>query len=208
MKTKLILFLVILLVGCAPAKKIVKTNVTQKLQTNTEVTKVSDEKTNLTTSVNSEKKSTESVKSTASVDENETEETTIHTIVYDPKLYTDSTPNRPLKVSETLQTTVKGKGKKAVESTETLYSAKEVTNLFATYLKSYDLKIDSLSKVNALLKSEVSTKTEQASNWWKWFLAGICICVLFQLAWKFTPAGKLTFIWQKFISKFVTSNNK
>jgi len=202
MKTKLILFLIILLASCAPAKKVTKIDVTQKLQTNTEVTKTSAEKTDLTANVNTEKKVEESIKKTVSADENEL--TTIHTINYDPKSEVVPGTDRPKVISETIQNTTKGK--KAAESTETLYSANEVTALFSHYLKSYDSKIDSLNKVNTSLKSEVTEKTTQASHWWKWFLAGILLSVIGWVVWKLSAPGKLLEIWSKIKLKIKGDN--
>lgn len=194
-KHKLLALIVLFIfVACAGTKKVTKAKETLQVKTNTEVTKASEEKTNLTTSVNTEKKAEESVKKNTSVEENENEETTIHTVVYDPRLYTDSFPNRPLKVSETTQHTTKGKNKKAVESTETLYSATEVTALFSKYLSVYTNKFDSLSKVITSLKSESETKETSVNNWWKWFLVGIIIPVVLWFVIKMNWHTK-AFVW-------------
>ena len=184
-----IVVLMLTVSSCSPVKKIEKSNLKVDVKTETQVTKTTEEKKDLTTSVNNEKKTDESTKKTASVDENETEETTIHTVNYDPQTKSIA--------SETTTKTVKGKAKKAVESTEILYSANEVTSLFSHYLKSYDSKIDSLNKVNTSLKSEISVTTEQAGNWWKWFLAGIGMAALSWLIIQFKLFRFLSFFSTK-----------
>jgi len=183
--------LLFLVSSCAPAKKIEKSSLKVDVKTETQVTKTAEEKTDLTTSVNTEKKADESIKKTVSADENE--QTTIHTINYDPKSEVVPGTDRPKVISETIQQTTKGK--KAVESTETLYSSNEVTQLFSTYFKTYNSKVDSFAKANTSLKSEISTKTTQASNWWKWFLGGIGIAALLWLIIYFRLWHFLSFTW-------------
>ena len=183
----LALVVLFIFVACAGTKKVTTTKSTLQVKTDTEVSIVSEEKTNSTTSVNTEKKADESVKKNVTSDENETEETTIHTILYDTKSKIDSITKRPAIASETIQQTTKGKAKKAVESSETLYSATEVTALFSKYLYSYTDKIDSLSNINASLESELTTKTTPVNNWWKWlficFIIPIVIWFIIKMNW-------------------------
>lgn len=194
-KSKLLALLVLFIfVACSGTKKVTQSNETLQVKTNTEVSKASDEKTDLTTSVNTEKKADESTKKNTSVEENENEETTIHTIVYNTNLKPDSITKRPAIASETTQHTTKGKNKKAVESTETLYSATEVTALFSKYLYSHNNKIDSLSKLNASLESELTTKTTPINNWWKWLLIGIIVPIVIWIIIKMNWHTK-AFVW-------------
>lgn len=180
----------LMIIGCSPTKKVSKQDVTQKQQSNTELQKTDNQKSDLTTSVNTEKKAEATVKKNTSSAENETEETTTHTILYDTKSKVDSVTNRPPVASETIQKTTKGKNKKDVETTETLYSANEVTLLFSNYLYSYTSKIDSLNKVITDMKSEVTSKEIPKPNGWKWLLASMAISLLVWLIyhyklWKF-----------------------
>lgn len=193
-KNKLLTLVVLFIfVACSETKK-VTTKETLQVKTDTEVSKTSDEKTNLTTFVNSEKKAEESVKKNVASDENETEETVIHTILYESKSKVDSITNRPVIASETIQKTTKGKNKKVEESTEMLYSATEVTALFSKYLYSYTDKIDSLSKVNAMLSSATETKETPVNNWWKWLLVGVIIPVIIWFGIKMDWHSK-AFVW-------------
>ena len=185
--SKLLAILVLFIfVACAGTKKVTQSKESIQVKTNTEVSKVSEEKADLTTFVNTEKKADESVKKNITSAENENEETVIHTVLYDPK--------SKVMVSETTQKTTKGKNKKAVESTETLYSATEVTALFSKYLHSYTNKIDSLSKVNVSLESELTTKTTPVNNWWKWLLIGIIIPIVIWFIIKMNWHTK-AFVW-------------
>ena len=179
------LALLLIVSSCVPVKKVEKSNLKADVKTETQVTKNTETKESGSAVAKTETTSDLQQKKNTSVEENETEETTIHTILYDTKSKVDSLTNRPVVASETTQKTTKGKTKKAVESTETLYSSNEVTALFSEYMKSYTSKIDSLTTENSSLKSEVSTKTEQANNWWKWFLAGVITAVFAGFAWKF-----------------------
>ena len=207
-KLGFVMLVMLLIVGCAPAKKMEKSSVTQKQQAQTEVSKNTAVKESGSAAAKTENNTDLQQKSTASVDEKSNESAKIHTINYDPNAPVDPKTNRRPVASETFQETTKNNDKKAVESTETLYSANEVTQLFTQYLKSYKSEMDSLSKVNTSLKSEVSTKTEQAGNWWKWLLLGISLPVIGWVIWKFTPWGNLSFFINKLKSKFVTENNK
>lgn len=189
--------LISVFVSCAPAKKTTKSDVKSNLLQTTEVNKTSDENQSLTTYVNAEKKAEESIKKNTSSDITESEETTVHTITYDTKTKVDSITRRPAVATETIQKTVKGKNAKAVESTETLYSQAEVQNLFSVYFKMSKNASDSVNKVISSLKSEVTEKTKQANNWWKWLLFGISLPVILLVVWKFTPASKLSFFLKR-----------
>ena len=194
---KILLFLLILIVaGCSGVKKTTKTDIKSDVISQTEVKKTVDENASLTTSVNAEKKTDQSVKKNTSAESTENEETTIHTINYDTKTKVDSVTKRPAVASETIQKTVKGKNAKAVESTELLYSQAEVQSLFSVYFKMSKSESDSVNRVISSLKSEIVEKTKKANNWWKWLLVGVCVPVIGWIVWKFTPVGKLSFIWK------------
>ena len=194
---KILLFLLILIVaGCSGVKKMTKTDIKADVISQTEVKKTVDENASLTTSVNSDKKTEATVKKNTSAEENETEETVIYTINYDSKSKVDSVTRKPAISQEIIQKTVKGKNAKAVESTELLYSQAEVQSLFQVYFKMSKSESDSVNKVISSLKSEIVEKTKKANNWWKWLLVGVCVPVVLWIVWKFTPAGKLSFIWK------------
>jgi len=206
MKTKLILLLIILLASCAPAKKVTKTNVTQKLQTNSEV----KNENSLKESGELKKNNTSVIDSTnikvLQLFENWKKNYQANTKIYDTSKPIVPGTNRPPLASETTISNIESNDKNLQENSNTKFSKSEIQQLEANFKKKYDSKLDSITKINTSLESEVTEKTTQANNWWKWFLAGICICILFQLAWKFTPLGNLSFIWQKIKGKFVTSN--
>lgn len=190
----LLLFLILLIAGCSGVKKTTKSDVKSDVKTNTEVKKTAVENESLTTSVNAEKKTDQSVKKNTSAEENETEETTIHTINYDPKSKVDSVTRRPAISQEIIQKTVKGKNAKAVESTEMLYSQAEVQSLFQVYLKMSKSESDSVNRVISSLKSEIVEKTKKANNWWKWLLLWVCVPVIGWIAVKSSWPAKV-FVW-------------
>lgn len=196
MKKLLLLLIIFLVAGCSGVKKTTKTDTRADVISQTEVKKTADENASLTTSVNTEKKTEASVKKNTSAEENETEETTIHTINYDSKTPIDSVTRKPVISQEIIQKTVKGKNAKSVESTELLYSQAEVQSLFQVYFKMSKNESDSVNKVISSLKSEIVEKTKKANNWWKWLLVGVCVPVIGWIVLKFTPAGKLSFIWK------------
>ena len=196
--TKILITIIILLVaGCSGVKKTTKTDIKQDVISQTEVKKTEAENESLTTTVTADKKTEATVKKNTSAEENETEETTIHTINYDSKTPVDSVTRKPVISQEIIQKTVKGKNAKAVESTELLYSQAEVQSLFQVYFKMSKSESDSVNKVISTLKSEIVEKTKKANNWWKWFLAGVCVPVIGWIVWRFTTAGKLSFILEK-----------
>lgn len=196
MKKLLLLLIILLVAGCSGVKKTTKTDTRADVISQTEVKKTADENASLTTSVNTEKKTEASVKKNTSAEENESEETTIHTINYDSKTPIDSVTRKPVISQEIIQKTVKGKNAKSVESTELLYSQAEVQSLFQVYFKMSKNESDSVNKVISSLKSEIVEKTKKANNWWKWLLVGVCVPVIGWIVLKFTPAGKLSFIWK------------
>lgn len=196
MKKLLLLLIIFLVAGCSGVKKTTKTDTRADVISQTEVKKTADENAILTTSVNTEKKTEASVKKNTSAEENESEETTIHTINYDSKTPIDSVTRKPVISQEIIQKTVKGKNAKSVESTELLYSQAEVQSLFSVYFKMSKNESDSVNKVISSLKSEIVEKTKKANNWWKWLLVGVCVPVIGWIVLKFTPAGKLSFIWK------------
>lgn len=196
MKKTLLLFLILIVAGCSGVKKTTKSDIKSDAISQTEVKKTADENASLTTSVNTEKKTEASVKKNTSAEENETEETTIHTIHYDSKSKVDSVTRRPAVSQEIIQKTVKGKNAKAVESTELLYSQAEVQSLFSVYFKMSQQKTDSFNNVISSLKSEVLEQTKKASNWWVWLIVGISLPVILWIVLKVTSARKLSFIWK------------
>lgn len=194
MKKTLLLFLILLVAGCSGVKKTTKSDIKSDAISQTEVKKTVDENASLTTSVTTDKKKEASVKKNTSAEETESEETVIHTVVYDPTLYVDTVPNRPLKISETTQTTTKGKIKKVAESTELLYSQAEVQSLFSVYFKMSQQKTDSFNNVISSLKSEIVEKTKKANNWWVWLIVGISLPVIGWIAVKSGWPAKV-FVW-------------
>ena len=198
MKKLILLFALIFLIGCAGVKKTTVSELKSDVKTETEVKKNTEVKETGSAATKTEKNADVQQKKNTSIAENDIEETTIHTILYDPKSKVDSLTNRQMIVSETIQKSVKSKNKKEVVSTETLYSANEVTELFSQYFKSYNSKTDSLQKENISLKSEVTTKTEQVNNWWKWLLVGIFIPVIVYYIIRFKWYNILSFIWKKY----------
>ena len=194
MKKLLLLLIIILLAGCSGTKKTTKSDIRADVISQTEVKKTVDENASLTTSVNAEKKTDQSVKKNTSAEENETEETTIHTINYDSKTPVDSVTRKPVISQEIIQKTVKGKNAKAVESTELLYSQAEVQSLFQVYFKMSKSESDSVNKVISSLKSEIVEKTKKANNWWKWLLVGGCVPVVGWIAIKSGWPAKV-FVW-------------
>ena len=196
MKKLLLLLIIFIVAGCSGVKKTTKTDTRADVISQTEVKKTAAENASLTTSVNTDKKTEASVKKNTSAEENESEETTIHTINYDSKTPIDSVTRKPVISQEIIQKTVKGKNAKAVESTELLYSQAEVQSLFSVYFKMSKNESDSVNNVISSLKSEIVEKTKKANNWWKWLLVGVCVPVIGWIVLKFTSAGKLSFIWK------------
>lgn len=195
MKIKIILVILILcLSGCSGVKKTTKSELKADVKTNIEVKKTTDENQSLTTSVNSDKKTEATIKKNTSAEENETEETTIHTINYDSKTPIDSVTRKPAISQEIIQKTLKGKNAKAVESTELLYSQAEVQSLFSVYFKISKNESDSVNKVISTLKSEVREQTKKASNWWVWLIVGISLPVIGWIAVKSGWPAKV-FVW-------------
>jgi len=206
MKTKLILLLIVLLASCSPAKKVTKTDVTQKLQSNNEL-----KNENSTKESGELKKNNTSVIDSSNIKalqlfENWKKNYQANTKVYDTNKPIVPGTNRPPLASETTISNIESNDKNLQENSNTKVSKSEIQQIEANFKKKYDSKLDSITKENTSLKSEVTEKTTQANNWSMWFLAGISICILFQLAWKFTPLGKLSFIWQKIKNKFAVSN--
>lgn len=195
MKTNILIAIIILLVaGCSGSKKTIKSDVKTDVKSQTEVKKIADENAGLTTYVNAEKKTDQSVKKNTSAESTENEETTIHTINYDTKTKVDSVTKRPAVASETIQKTVKGKNAKSVESTELLYSQAEVQSLFQVYFKMSKNESDSVNNVISSLKSEIVEKTKKANNWWKWLLVGVCVPVIGWIVLKSGWPAKV-FVW-------------
>lgn len=194
MKKTLLLFLILLVAGCSGVKKTTKTDTRADVISQTEVKKTADENASLTTSVNTEKKTEATIKKNTSAEENESEETTIHTINYDSKTPIDSVTRKPVISQEIIQKTVKGKNAKSVESTELLYSQAEVQSLFHVYFKMSQQKTDSFNNVISSLKSEVREQTKKSSNWWVWLIVGISLPVILWIAVKSGWPAKV-FVW-------------
>lgn len=194
MKKTLLLFLILLVSGCSGLKKTTKSDIRADVISQTEVKKTADENQILTTSVNAEKKTEATIKKNTSAEENETEETTIHTINYDSKTPVDSVTRKPAISQEIIQKTVKGKNVKAVESTEMLYSQAEVQSLFQVYFKISKSESDSVNKVISMLRTEVREQTKKANYWWVWLLAGMCVPVVGWIALKSGWPAKV-FVW-------------
>lgn len=194
MKKILLLFLILLVAGCSGVKKTTKSDIRADVISQTEVKKTADENESLTTSVTAEKKTEASVKKNTSAEENETEETTIHTINYDSKTPVDSVTRKPAISQEIIQKTVKGKNAKSFESTELLYSQAEVQSLFQVYFKMSQQKTDSFNNVISSLKSEVLEQTKKSSNWWVWLIVGISLPVILWIAVKSGWPAKV-FVW-------------
>ena len=181
---KLLLLLLILVAGCSGVKKTTKSDIRADVISQTEVKKTADENESLTTSDNSDKKTEATVKKNTSAEENESEETTIHTINYDSKTPIDSVTRKPVISLEIIQKTVKGKNANAVESTELLYSQAEVQSLFSVYFKMSQQKTDSFNNVISSLKSEVKEKTKISNYGWVWLIVGISLPVIGWIAVK------------------------
>ena len=194
MKKLLLLLIIILLAGCSGTKKTTKSDIRADVISQTEVKKTADENESLTTSVTAEKKTEASVKKNTSAEENESEETTIHTINYDSKTPIDSVTRKPVISQEIIQKTVKGKNAKAVESTELLYSQAEVQSLFSVYFKMSQQKTDSFNNVISSLKSEVKEKTKISNYGWVWLIVGISLPVIGWIAVKSGWPAKV-FVW-------------
>lgn len=190
----LALVVLFIFVACSGTKKVTTTKETLQVKSDTEVSKTAEIKLSGETTGKTVTNADFQIKSTASAEENETEETTIHTIMYDLKSKTDSLTKRPAVAQEIIQHTTKGKNKKAAETNETLYSANEVAELFKTYFNIYEFRNDSLSEVITSLRSEASTKETPVNNWWKWLLVGIFIPVISWFAVKMSWPGKV-FVW-------------
>ena len=191
---KLLLLLLILVAGCSGVKKTTKSDIRADVISQTDVKKTADENESLTTSVTAEKKTEASVKKNTSAEENESEETTIHTINYDSKTPIDSVTRKPVISQEIIQKTVKGKNAKAVESTELLYSQAEVQSLFSVYFKMSQQKTDSFNNVISSLKSEVKEKTKISNYGWVWLIVGISLPVVGWIALKSGWPAKV-FVW-------------
>lgn len=194
MKKTLLLFLILLVAGCSGVKKTTKSDIKSDAISQTEVKKTVDENASLTTSVTTDKKKEASVKKNTSAEENESEETTIHTINYDSKTPVDSVTRKPVISQEIIQKTVKGKNAKAVESTEMLYSQAEVQSLFSVYFKMSQQKTDSFNNVISSLKSEVKEKTKISNYGWVWLIVGISLPVVGWIALKSGWPAKV-FVW-------------
>ena len=194
MKKLLLLLIIILLAGCSGTKKTTKSDIRADVISQTEVKKTAAENESLTTTVTADKKTEASVKKNTSAEENETEETTIHTINYDSKTPVDSVTRKPAISQEIIQKTVKGKNAKAVESTELLYSQAEVQSLFSVYFKMSQQKTDSFNNVISSLKSEVKEKTKISNYGWVWLIVGISLPVIGWIALKSGWPAKV-FVW-------------
>ena len=182
------LLLALSLTGCASTKKVEKSDITQKQQTNTEV------KNENSTTENGELKKN----STLAIDssnikamqlfENWKKNYQTNTKIYDTTKPIVPGTNRPPLASETTITNIESNDKNLQENSKTNLSKSEIQQLEANFKKKYDSKLDSLTKINTSLKSEVSTKTEQTSNWWKWFLIGLVLgsgitILIYQVKW-------------------------
>ena len=182
------LLLALSLTGCASTKKVEKSDITQKQQTNTEV------KNENSTTENGELKKN----STLAIDssnikamqlfENWKKNYQTNTKIYDTTKPIVPGTNCPPLASETTITNIESNDKNLQENSKTNLSKSEIQQLEANFKKKYDSKLDSLTKINTSLKSEVSTKTEQTSNWWKWFLIGLVLgsgitILIYQVKW-------------------------
>ena len=182
------LLLALSLTGCASTKKVEKSDITQKQQTNTEV------KNENSTTENGELKKN----STLAIDssnikamqlfENWKRNYQTNTKIYDTTKPIVPGTNCPPLASETTITNIESNDKNLQENSKTNLSKSEIQQLEANFKKKYDSKLDSLTKINTSLKSEVSTKTEQTSNWWKWFLIGLVLgygitILIYQVKW-------------------------
>ena len=183
---------VFLIASCAPVKKIEKSDVTQKQQTQTEV-KTNDkveEKAKTEQKINL-KVDSSAVKKLVNAETKATEEFT-KTVNYDTSKQPDKIGKLPIS-SETTHITRSVSNNNSTQSQETYYSQAEVQQLFSTYSKMEVSERDSLSRTITSLKSKVSETTEQANNWWKWFLSGIGIATLAWLIIQFKLYRFLSF---------------
>ncbi len=179
-----IVLLLLTITSCAPVKKIEKSDVTQKLQAQTEV------KTNDKVETKAEngqkinlKVDSSNVKKSVNAETKATEDIT-KTVNYDTSKQPDKSGKLPI-ASETTHIIRSVSNAESTQSQETYYSQAEVQQLFISYSQIQTHELDSLSRTITSLKSEVSVTTEQANNWWKWFLAGIGITAFCGFAWKF-----------------------
>lgn len=196
MKTKLILFLALLLISCNTQKKVTE-SVTQKLQSNTEVSKENSG----TENAELKKNSTSAIDS-SNIKALQLFETWKKNYQANVKTYDTSKPivpgtDRPPLASETTISNIESTDKNLQENSKSEFSKSEMQQLEANFKKQYESKLDSLSEVNTSLKSKVTEAEKKLSNWYWWMIIGAIIVIGIQLAWKFTALGKLSFLLQK-----------
>ncbi len=190
------------IVSCAGTKKVEKQQAKADIKIETQVQKTTDQtQTGTVTDKTISSGSSNSQKSQELI-EKETGEWESRLITYDTSKPLDSLTHKPPVASELVQTNKKVKDKKSTGTDNLMISASEVKDVVKAYTALLQQKNDSLSRVNATLQSKATTTTTTKSNWWIWMIIGIFIPIGIQLAWRFTPLGKLSFIFNKIFSKF------
>ena len=184
MKTKIILFLVLILISCSGVKKSTKTDVKSDLKTNTEVSKESS-----STGIFDLTKNSTSAIDSSDIKALQLFELWKKNYQANVKTYDTSKPivpgtNKPPIASETIITNIESNDKNLQENSKSEMSKTEIQQLEASFRIQYESKIDSLQNVIDQRSDNSSSKEKPPNNWWKWLIVGFCIPFVLLIIWK------------------------
>jgi len=194
----IIVLVILVFTGCAGSKKVEKSKLDTSIASNTDVNKKTDETSSVKTEASGETATSKSTQST----ENKSKESETKNTKYDTSKPIVPGTGKPPVAEETVNTTteISNKDMKIIEDLTSKFNLQVEEN------KHLKQAYDSLLNTKLSQKANTESKETPVSNWWKWMLSGVVITIVLQLAWKFTPLGKLSFFFNKIFSKFAISN--
>lgn len=195
MKTKLFLFLsLLLLISCNTQKRVTE-NVTQKQQTEAEVKKESTVNESLTTAQNTAVKTDSSGVKTSTIQEVNNQEMETKTTVFDTSKPVDPKTGRPPVASESTTTTKSVSTKNAATNEKSGLKKSEDASSETDWNKKIKEAVDSAMKANekVIANTEI-VETQTGWPWWLWVLIGAGVTILSYFAIKYKWWKKLSFL--------------
>ena len=186
------LLVILSLTGCSSVSKLEKSKLDSSTTSDTQVTKKLDEMQTGKADLQAENTSNKVTENS----ENENEETIKATVNYDTAKPIIESTGKPPVASETTETTKKISQKN--NKIEENLTGK--LNLQVEQNKQLKQSVDSQNNVINKLKTENESSKKRSNNWWKWFLAGICLPVI---VWVSLNWSKIVFPWIKKIFLYV-----
>lgn len=181
MKQMIFFGMLLILVSCSATKKVTE-KVTEKQQTNTEVSKQTEAFDSGTRSENTAFKADSSVNRTQELIEKLTAEWEARLRTFDTSQPTDPSTGTPPIASELVIVNRNATDRKLTETVNTNTSQRKEKNLAEAWLATLRKMQDSAMAENRKLITDTTTETKPAGwPWWAWLLTGAALTALVYL---------------------------